>query len=127
MEQTTGKHFIIIDDSRMDIFLMEKIIRHTFPESEILSFEHPDKAVAHFRATTPQHRSIVFLDINMPVITGFDFLEIFDTLRPDQKIGYSINIITSSNNLTDIERGKANPNVAKVLQKPLSKDTLINI
>lgn len=125
MELNTN--FILIDDSKMDLFLMDKVIKTVYPESPVMSFEQPDKAVEYFRENAPPMDYTVFLDINMPVISGFQFLEFFDTLDENRKQHYRIYIITSSHNVTDIERGKSNKYVIDVLTKPLSKDILLTL
>ncbi len=120
-------NFILIDDSKIDLFLMEKVIKSVYPDCHVLTFDKPDEAIQYFKITLPTENSIVLLDINMPVITGFDFLDIFETIPENQKNFYRIYIITSSVNVTDIERGKSNKNVAQVLQKPLSKEIVLSI
>ncbi|MFA6262163.1 MAG: response regulator [Bacteroidia bacterium] len=123
----TYTHFILIDDSKMDLFLISKIIQVVQPDAQILSFDQPDLALAHFQSAQPEVSYLVLLDINMPVINGFDFLDAFHNLTESQKSKYSIYILTSSHNLTDIERGKSNPYVREVLHKPLSKDHFVKL
>jgi len=123
----TTSDFIIIDDNRMDLFLIEKVIKTTFSNATVMSFIKPDVAVEYFSKTIPDKNYTVLLDINMPVITGFDFLDIFHTLDENIKSHYEIFILTSSSNLTDFERGNANPYVAAVLTKPLSSVKLLEL
>lgn len=126
-DQSVHNNFILIDDSKMDLFLISKIIQVVNPNAQVNSFDQPDIALEHFRKNFPEGHAIVLLDINMPVISGFDFLDAFHQLTDAQKSAYSIYILTSSHNFTDIERGKSNPYVKDVLHKPLAKDTLLKL
>lgn len=123
----TYSHFILIDDSKMDLFLITKIIHVVHPNAHVLTFDQPDLALTYFQVTQPTESTLVLLDINMPVINGFDFLEAYHKLSEAQKSKYAIYILTSSHNLTDIERGKSNPYVKEVLHKPLSKDHFVKL
>lgn len=128
MKQLTDTyHFIIVDDSKIDLFLIEKVLKITFENCTIKIFDKPDQALAFIKTHQPEHPYTILLDINMPVISGFDFLNIFDSYTEIDKSAYTIYILTSSNNITDIERGKSNKYVTDVLHKPLSKDTLIQL
>jgi len=63
----------------------------------------------------------------MPVMTGFDFLEIFERLEWEKKKWYKIVPITTSLNKSEIQRISTYPSVLKVLQKPYSVEALKNI
>jgi len=120
-------HFIVVDDSKIDLFLIEKVVNLAFPDATIKSFDKPDLALEFLKSHQPLHNYTILLDINMPLISGFDFLDIFDGFNEEFKAAYRIFILTSSNNITDIERGKSNKYVTDVLHKPLSKDTLLKL
>lgn len=126
-EHSPKLHFILIDDSKIDLFIVEKIINAGFPDASVLSFEFPEKALEHIRTSAPFNQSVIFLDINMPVMDGFRFLEEFDKIESDKKEKYQLFILTSSLNANDAHRGKTNKYVTDVLIKPLSKDSLLNL
>ncbi|MES2732586.1 MAG: response regulator [Bacteroidota bacterium] len=69
---------------------------------------------------------LILLDINMPVMDGFEFLEEFDKLPLVRKNNISIVMLTSSNNRIDMERAKQY-NVTAYLSKPLTEEKIKNL
>ena len=118
----SGKKVLIIDDE-IDLCILLK---------NFLTRQHFEVVVSHKLSEGLQEAlnfspDIIFLDINMPMIDGFQFLEEFDKLADDVKKFYRIFILTSSQNANDISRAKANTYVSEVLIKPLTKETLVDL
>jgi len=67
---------------------------------------------------------LIFLDINMPVMDGWEFAEVFDTLTPDQKGDAKIIMLTSSLNPDDKERALKLPAITDFQSKILSAEAL---
>ena len=71
--------------------------------------------------------SLIFLDINMPVMNGFEFLDAFHhQLENDLNKSIIIVMLTSSLNPNDIERAKET-GVSEFLNKPLTEENLKNV
>lgn len=70
---------------------------------------------------------VVFLDLNMPILNGFGFLDLIQQVPNafDEKL--SVYIMTSSLNDDDLERAKNYPIVKKYLSKPMTKDMVNEI
>jgi CheY-like chemotaxis protein len=76
-------HFIVIDDSKLDCFIAEKIIRNTGRSESIRSFLQANDALNYIRDTPSSEdglKTILLVDIQMPVMNGFEFVESFDRL-----------------------------------------------
>lgn len=70
---------------------------------------------------------IIFLDIHMPAMNGFEFLEAFDKLSETLKNKVRIYVISSTFDEKDIERIKKDRNVCGFYEKPLSKEVLTKL
>jgi CheY-like chemotaxis protein len=70
---------------------------------------------------------IIFLDINMPVMDGYKFLEEYELLKPNQKLNKVIVMLTTSTSEFDIVRANINVEVNNYQIKPLTEDKVFEI
>lgn len=68
--------------------------------------------------------TIVFVDIQMPLMNGFEFVEAFEALPEDVKAGYHLYMLSSSINENDIAKVRSYPSVKTFLNKPLTNDSI---
>jgi CheY-like chemotaxis protein len=115
-------HTILIDDDFISVFLTEKLLRREEFSEHITSFQSPQQALEHVQQAIPDNvPDIILLDLNMPLMSGWDFL---DAIRPQeaQLAGRClIYILTSSLAPTDKIRAKEYGLVAGVIHKPLDR------
>lgn len=111
----------VIDDDRMD----RKFAKRTIDKSQLLErvelFDSPIAAMKHIEdgGDAPE---LIFLDINMPPITGFEFLEMFDgQLQALDPVPVVI-IVSTTVNPADRERAAQYSLIKKFLSKPLSSE-----
>lgn len=118
-------NFIVIDDSKLDCFIAEKIIQTSGKSESIKTFLQASDALEYIRgmngAETP---TIMFVDIQMPVMNGFEFVEAFDNLPEDKKSAYTIYMLSSSINENDIAKVRSLPIVKQFINKPLTVDAV---
>ena len=120
-------NFIIIDDSKLDCFIAEKIIRNTGKAGDIKAFTNAATALDHIKSATPpatDAKTTVLLDIQMPVMNGFDFVEAFELLPEEVKEGYTVFMLSSSINENDLNRVKNYTSIKQFLNKPLTSSAL---
>tara|TARA_R110000868_G_scaffold355331_1_gene616814 strand:+ start:667 stop:1107 length:441 start_codon:yes stop_codon:yes gene_type:complete len=70
---------------------------------------------------------IIFLDINMPGMNGWDFLSEYKKLPKQQRDQTVVVMLTSSINPDDKQKGENHPEVVAFMNKPLSKDSIMEI
>jgi len=126
MSQYKKLHFIVIDDSKLDCFIAEKIIRNTGKSESITCFQQAKDALDYISTAHPDEHShtIILVDIQMPVMNGFEFVEAFEQLPLHLTSNYTLYIISSSINDTDLSKVHNYPSVKQFLNKPINSNSL---
>lgn len=121
-------NFIVVDDSKLDCFIAEKIIKNTGASENCNVFQQAQDAIDHIK-NTPNNGvdTIVFVDIQMPVMNGFQFVEAFEALSDENKDSYNIFMLSSSINENDIAKVKGYSSVKQFLNKPLTNATINSV
>lgn len=71
--------------------------------------------------------NLIFLDINMPRINGWEFLEKYEALNPEKREGHVVVMLSTSANPKDLRRAAENPWVEEYHDKPFSEEYLKEI
>lgn len=122
--------FMIIDDDPGNNMLCEILIKKTIGEADIQTFTEPAVAVDFIKKEYSNGSAVptvILLDINMPVMTGWDVLEKFKTFDESIKRKFNIYLVSSSIDQRDKERAKENPIVVDYIEKPLTAAMLRKI
>jgi response regulator RpfG family c-di-GMP phosphodiesterase len=126
--KATIKQFLIVDDDPQNNSLSRLAIRKIMGNVQVTDFEIPETGLEYiekeFQLTDPDEKTILLLDINMPTMTGWEFLEVFENFSDKIKEHFQIYILSSSVDPSDIERAKSNSLVADFIEKPLNKEAL---
>jgi CheY-like chemotaxis protein len=118
--------FIIIDDSKLDCFIAEKIIRNTGRGEDIRSFTMAREALDYVtkNPVAEGRRTVIIVDIQMPIMNGFEFVEAFEKLPEEARKGYIIYMLSSSINENDLNRVQNYASIKQFLNKPLTSNML---
>jgi len=120
----------VIDDDKIQHFTIEKSIQLQGISKTLLSFLNGEEAIIFLNKNLENLSmlpDIIFLDINMPVINGWQFLQQYASIKEEIKKNIKIYVVSSSINENEINMAKANINVSGFLSKPLKPEELRNI
>ncbi len=127
------KRFLLVDDDPLNNSLTKMILKKSFDAVHINIFTDPEDGL-EFMKSEPIHnppeadgKTTLFLDINMPTLSGWEYLEAFELFDASIKEQYDIYILSSSVDPKDIKRAKKNPLVIDFIEKPLKKATLLKM
>lgn len=120
------KTCLLIDDNYIDNFVTRRILESSnFAEKIVVSQSAPD-AIESLRAGNVKP-DVIFLDIRMPMMGGFEFLHEFDKLDIDGKKDIKIFMLSSSLDPTDIKKSGSNKYITQFIHKPLTQKALDEI
>jgi CheY-like chemotaxis protein len=122
---------LLIDDSDADNFIHQRVIRKADVAHHII-VKNNGQAALDYLTTRDENDDypvpeLVFLDINMPAMNGWEFLERYDKLAPEQKAGVIVCMLTTSVAEADKQKAGELPLVETFLHKPLSQEMLVDI
>lgn len=123
-------NFIIVDDSELDCFIAEKLVRHAGVGNKIKSFLRASEALDYIKQTNSiegETPAVVLVDILMPIMSGVEFVEEFEKLPIELREKYYIVAFTSSMNKKDMGAMKSYDSVKFLFDKPLSPEVLSSL
>ncbi|WP_077349175.1 response regulator [Algoriphagus sp. A40] len=122
--------FILVDDDPINNMLSELTITDVFPDAKIIAFTNPKEGLEFLLTplvSSNGKKLILFLDLNMPIMSGWEFLAQFEMAEPGVKDQLQINILSSSVDPMDLEKAKQNAYVNDFIEKPLTEEVLISL
>ncbi len=122
----------IIDDDSMYVNLVKKILETKNLCHNLMVFQNGKDALNYFEVILNNMEKdkipeIIFLDLNMPVMDGWEFLDRFTKLKNKLEKTITLYIVSSSINPVDIEKAKGINSVKDYLVKPVTLEDLEEI
>ena|SRR5438067_12283252 len=104
-------NILLVDDEYISNFINKRLIEHIDASINSIAFNDPEEAFDQLDYIKPD---LIFLDINMPVMNGWDFLNRMIA----EQLDYKVIILTSSVNSIDHKRAMNYMNVIGYIEKP---------
>lgn len=118
---------MMVDDNDSDLLYTRVTLQRCGEPCEVMAFERAQDALAHLRATPGHGVRLILLDINMPVMDGFAFLDAFEALPPEQRGQAKVAMLSSSSDPADRARAQGYPSVTEYLTKPLDRQVAASL
>jgi CheY-like chemotaxis protein len=115
---------MLIDDNELDNFVNKKLIENEQFANGVLVQPSGISGLDYLKNPSGEIPDLIFLDIMMPGMDGFGFLEEFEKLGDDVKKKSKIVMLSTSESFKDLNKANQNKYVYKFLNKPLSKAVL---
>ncbi|MCU0439279.1 MAG: response regulator [Raineya sp.] len=114
--------YLVIDDDKINNLVCESVIKKVQESNHVMSFLRAEEALNYLSSGNNNHPDIIFLDINMPEMDGWEFLERFLPIRKNHTY---IFMLSSSINQADFDKAKKYTEVLDYVVKPFSKEKLL--
>ena len=122
---------LIIDDDPVNNFICRETIKMVKDDCEMIDFTSPEDGLKYiagtYRETAENPPTLLFLDLNMNMMTGWEFLDEFYKFGSNITHVFRIYILSSSLDGTDKARSRQMPLVRDFVVKPLNPDVLKKI
>lgn len=119
---------VLIDDSDIDLFIQRRFLEVYQFSKQLTSYRSAEEALEKLNSTREQPApDVIFLDLNMPNVDGFGFLEGFKALPQEVRDKSKIVVLTSSNSQKDRALAFTYQNVVHFVTKPLKQTDIEDI
>src|SRR5262245_32448458 len=112
---------MLVDDNELDNFINKKLIESEHFAGQVSIHQSAQGGLSYLRnnaGSTDMLPSVIFLDIMMPEMDGFGFLEEFDKLPDSVKSTSKVVMLSTSDSFKDLNRANQNKYVKRFLNKP---------
>lgn len=123
------KKIMIVDDNEFDCYITSKIINNVDATVDIMEFNSSITAIQYleeFQSSPGKLPNLIFLDIYMPLLDGFDFIEKFNEFSDVIKAHTKICILSTTVDDLYIHKARVNESIL-FASKPITKEFLQGI
>lgn len=114
---------IIVDDDPTSNYICKHLLSSEFEKLQIKTFINPLDALNHIKFSNCKEENLILLDLNMPEMNGYQFLDQIETIGVDCPVV----ILTNSNNIIEREYSRKHPYVKAFFKKPFSREHIDEI
>ncbi len=124
---------LLVDDDAMTTFLNTQILVASGMVGQIDVARNGEKGIEYLMEKSAdgegdnKNPELIFLDLNMPLMDGWEFMEEFAKLDPSVKSSTIIYILSASPNPDDMARAGRTPGISGFINKPLSEKLISEI
>ena len=125
--QAKIKTALLIDDDDVDQMIYKRIIDRSGLIEQVTSFSYAEDALAYLRIVDRPDIDVIFLDINMPRMTGLEFLDAAEKEFGDNFAKIVVIMLTTSLDPRDRARAESHASVKAYLDKPLTVENIKDV
>ena len=118
---------MLIDDESFDQKLYRRVIERSGLVVEAMSFLYADEALAYLMSPDRKEIDVIFLDIHMPRMNGFEFLDAATAALGPRFAKLVVVMLTTSLERRDRERAAAYSVVRRFINKPLTVEHVLEV
>ncbi|WP_353132060.1 response regulator [Pseudopedobacter sp.] len=121
---------LIIDDDEINNFIATKLIDRITPVAKVFTCLNGKEGIEFLEENISDKDNlpdIILLDINMPIMNGWEFLDAFEKIKDRIGKDIKINMLSSSVYNDDITKAQTYSTVSKFISKPLTTDKIKDI
>lgn len=120
---------LCVDDDPITLMLCKKVITKASFSNNIITAKNGEEALQYFDSIINKKEEnklpqLIFLDLNMPVMDGWEFLDNFNTDKYSEVNSTKIIVLSSTIDPEDLEKSKKYKMVVDFLSKPISTNML---
>ena len=119
---------LCVDDDPITLMLCKKVITKANFSNTIITAKNGEEALQYFNSIINKEDNkipnLIFLDLNMPVMDGWEFLDLFSTNKYSEVNSTKIVVLSSTIDPEDLQKSKKYPMVIDFLSKPITTNML---
>ncbi|SEK24359.1 CheY chemotaxis protein or a CheY-like REC (receiver) domain [Maribacter orientalis] len=120
-------NFMLIDDREIDLFINQKVIEKLAINANFKTYTIAKEAIDYLSSINNHSNSestflpdIIFLDINMPIMNGFQFLNEFSAINKGKLNSIKIYLLSSTTSMNEIIKAEEHSACSGFISKPLT-------
>lgn len=121
---------LVVDDNPLDRMITAHVLKTCYNLGDVMIMEDATEALHYLECNKHNIHalpSLIILDLDMPGLNGFGFLEKFAQYTQELRNTCKVVVLTASDVSADLAVVESHPNVTKLIAKPLSKTALANL
>ncbi len=123
--QQAKLHILLVDDDRIYQFAARKTIEATGFAEKIVIYSNGEDAINYLRHNVQDNNllpDVIFLDVNMPIMNGWEFLEEYSHLKKELVKPVIIYVVSSSVDEFDVSKSRQYDTVKGYIVKPVLRE-----
>ena len=114
------RNILVVEDTELDKYIIEFNLKMLGITNTIIFKTTATDTLVYLSEIDPENYPVlIFLDLNLPEMNGFEFLEIFNGFQQNQKEKTKIVVLSSSKNQDEIDKAEKFSSVLKFVSKPI--------
>jgi len=118
-----ARRIMLIDDYESDLLFTRLMLERCDQQYEVVEYDSAQEALQYLQSHPGHGISVILLDINMPGMNGFEFLQAYEMLAATKQAEAVVVMLTSSPDPRDRARAESFGSVRGYITKPIDKAT----